>query len=152
MDQQALQNKLNEIISNPTFQEGDEMLTVYVDAGEWKEVAQKLKSDEDLYFGYPGCITCIDWEQYFEMVYILESFNHGHELKVKVQLEDRENPKIDTVTDIWPGAELPEDEVYDLFGIYFTDHPNLRRIFLDEDWEGHPLRKDYYDPINIVDL
>ena len=71
---------------------------------------------------------------------------------LKVKISDRENPAVDTVSDIWKTAEFHEREVYDLFGIKFNNHPDLRRILLEEDWEGYPLRKDYKDEVNIVEL
>jgi NADH:ubiquinone oxidoreductase subunit C len=72
-------------------------------------------------------------------------------LTVKVKL-DRSNPEIETVNQIWRTAELNEREVYDLFGVKFLHHPDLRRILLTDDWEGWPLRKDYEDPVNIIKL
>ena len=68
---------------------------------------------------------------------------------MKVKTPDRENPEFQSVTDIWKTADLHEREVYDLLGIKFTGHPDLRRLFLDSSW-GYPLRKDYVDDINIV--
>ena len=86
------------------------------------------------------------------VVYHLESTVHGHKMVLKVKISDRENPAVDTVSDIWKTAEFHEREVYDLFGIKFNNHPDLRRILLEEDWEGYPLRKDYKDEVNIVEL
>ena len=73
-------------------------------------------------------------------------------LVFSAQTADREDPNLDTVCDIWPTAEFHEREVYDLFGIRFNNHPDLRRLLLTDDWEGYPLRKDYVDEINIVSL
>jgi NADH:ubiquinone oxidoreductase subunit C len=70
---------------------------------------------------------------------------------VKVKL-DREKPEVSTVCDIWRGAEMFEREVYDLFGVIFLEHPDLRRLLLTDDWVGYPLRKDYEDPINMIKL
>ena len=86
------------------------------------------------------------------VVYHLASTLHKHEIVLKVKSDDRENPAVDTVCDLYHGAEFFEREVYDLFGIRFNGHPDMRRIFLDENWQGHPLRKDYIDEINIVEL
>ena len=69
---------------------------------------------------------------------------------LKVKTADRENPTLDTVCDIWKTAEFHEREVFDFFGIKFNNHPNLKRLFLTEDWDGFPLRKDYVDEINMV--
>ena len=89
---------------------------------------------------------------FLEVVYHLESTIHGHQLVLKVRTADRENGAIDTVSDIWRTAEFHEREVYDLMGIRFTNHPDLRRLFLEEGWKGHPLRKDYADEVNIVEF
>ncbi len=70
---------------------------------------------------------------------------------LKSSIADRNNPEIDSVFDIWVGAEYHEREIFDLFGIHFKNHPDLRKIFLDNDWVGFPLRKDYIDEINIVE-
>jgi NADH:ubiquinone oxidoreductase subunit C len=71
---------------------------------------------------------------------------------LKVMMEDREHSEIDSVNSLWFAAELFEDEIYDMFGIRFTNHPNLRRIFLGDEWQGFPLRKDYQDDVNIITL
>ena len=86
------------------------------------------------------------------MVYHLRSTSHGHEMVLKAKIEDRENPRVDTLCDIWRTAEWHEREVFDLFGVDFTDHPDLRRLLLSDDWEGYPLRKDYVDPTNMIGL
>jgi NADH:ubiquinone oxidoreductase subunit C len=85
------------------------------------------------------------------MVYYLLSRNFKHELQLKVKLPDRDNAVIETVSDIWKTAEFHEREVYDLFGVKFENHPDLRRLFLDENWPGYPLRKDYTDE-NMIEL
>ena len=84
------------------------------------------------------------------MVYHLTSTIHRHTLVIKSKL-DHNTPEIETVSDIWRTAEFHEREIFDLFGIKFNNHPDLRRIFLDEKWEGFPLRKDYKDEINIIE-
>lgn len=90
------------------------------------------------------CETAVDKIDYFEVVYHLRSFTHSRELIVKVSLsKEKEMPELPSVAHLWQAAELFEDEIYDLFGIRFTNHPNLRRIMLDDDFQGHPLRKDW---------
>ena len=71
---------------------------------------------------------------------------------VKAKIETRETPSIDSVYDLYKTAEYHEREIFDLFGVQFINHPDLRRILLDDDWEGYPLRKDYKDEVNIVEL
>ena len=86
------------------------------------------------------------------MVYHLSSTIHRHTIVVKAKIADRNNAAIESVYNIWATAELNEREAYDLFGINFTNHPDLRRLFLTDDWVGYPLRKDYEDPINMIKL
>ena len=97
------------------------------------------------------CLTCIDWKTHLTVVYHLSSVSFRHNIVVKVNL-DRNNPEIETVCDIWRGAELFEREVYEMFGVKFINHPDLRRLILPDDWNGWPLRKDYDDPINMIKL
>jgi NADH:ubiquinone oxidoreductase subunit C len=85
------------------------------------------------------------------MVYHLSSTTHRHTIVIKVQL-DRNNPEIDTVSDIWRTAEFHEREVFELFGVQFRQHPDLRKLILTDDFEGYPLRKDFQDPVNMIKL
>jgi len=82
-------------------------------------------------------------------VYHLTSSEFGHCAMLRTILADKVNPEVVTVSDVWMAAEFYEREVFDLFGIKFTNHPDLRRIFLDDDWVGYPLRKDYKDEFTI---
>ena len=85
------------------------------------------------------------------MVYHLMSKKHRHVLVIKVKLDDTTAPAIDTVSDIWKTAIFHEREVYDLFGVRFNNHPDMRRILLDESWDGYPLRKNYVDE-NMISI
>jgi NADH:ubiquinone oxidoreductase subunit C len=85
------------------------------------------------------------------MVYHFSSTKFRHNMVVKAKI-DRMNPEIETVSDIWRTAEMLEREVYDLFGIKFLHHPDLRRLIMPDDWEGWPLRKDFEDPVNMIRL
>jgi NADH:ubiquinone oxidoreductase subunit C len=85
------------------------------------------------------------------MVYHLRSTTHRHEMVVKCQL-DRTKPEIESVAWIWRTAEFHEREVFELFGVQFHNHPDLRKLILPDDWEGYPLRKDYEDPVNMIKL
>jgi NADH/F420H2 dehydrogenase subunit C len=115
------------------------------------EVLTKLKTAPETQFNFLFCETAVDRNPSFEVVYHLTSTYYHHDLEVKVILEDRENPEIDSVYNLWEAADLYEDEIYDLFGIRFKGHPNLRRIMLTDEWKGYPLRKDYQDD-NIISL
>jgi NADH:ubiquinone oxidoreductase subunit C len=85
------------------------------------------------------------------MVYHLRSYTYQHEMVVKCQL-DREKPEIESVAYTWRTAEFHEREVFELFGVNFLNHPDLRKLILPDDWEGYPLRKDYEDPVNMIKL
>ena len=110
----------------------------------------QLKSNSETNFDYLFCVTGMDWGKELGVIYHLESTTHRHIIVVKVKTEDRENPTLDTVCDIWKTADLHEREVFDFFGIKFNNHPNLKRLFLTDEWEGFPLRKDYVDEINMI--
>ena len=113
------------------------------------ELAKKLKENKETLFDYLFCLTGVDWGSDLGVTYHITSSKYGHAIVLKVRTADRENPEFDSVYDIWKTAELHEREAYDLLGIRFRNHPDLRRLFLDSSW-GFPLRKDYTDDINIV--
>lgn len=131
--------------------ETGEWLNISVEHFQLKEFVQRLRYKEGLVFDFLFSLTCIDWKTHFTIVYHLTSTIHRHTVVIKVKL-DRDDPKIETVSDIWRTAEFHEREVYDLFGVKFINHPDLRRLMLTDEWEGYPLRKDYEDPINMIKL
>jgi NADH-quinone oxidoreductase subunit C len=106
-------------------------------------VAEYLNKTPDLAFDYLNYVTATDYYDYFEVVYYLVSMKHNHGLVLKVRCYDREKPTLPSISGIWRGADFQEREIFDLFGISFEGHPNLRRIALWEGFEGHPLRKDF---------
>jgi NADH-quinone oxidoreductase subunit C len=106
------------------------------------EIAQYSRDEER--FDYLVDLTAVDWpkrEKRFELVLILYSFAKNERLRIKAQLA--ENEPVPSVESVWPTANWLEREVYDMFGIVFEGHPNLKRLLLPEEWQGHPLRKDY---------
>ncbi|WP_109832188.1 NADH-quinone oxidoreductase subunit C [Reichenbachiella versicolor] len=112
------------------------------------EVLDFLHSSDQAYFDMLSCITAIDngpEVNSMEVIYTLYSIPLEHSLMLKVTL-DRENPEVESATQIWKTANWHEREAYDLFGIKFLNHPDLRRILMPADWEGYPLRKDYVEP------
>ena len=115
------------------------------------DFARFLKENEETRFDYLFNETAVDFNDHFMMYYHLDSTEFRHQLVVKTKIEDREKPEIESVCPVWIGAEYHEREMYDLFGIHFNNHPDLRKIFLDNDWVGFPMRKDYTDPVNIVE-
>ncbi len=131
-------------------EEGSEFLTIVVKPEHLHALMNQLKSNPKTRFDYLYCLTGMDWGKELGIVYHLESTVYRHQLVVKVNTEDRENPVFDSVCDIWKTAEFHEREVFDFFGIKFNNHPNLKYLFLTEEWEGYPLRKDYVDEVNMV--
>ena len=120
-------------------------LTIRVRRECLREACALLRDDAATGFNFLSDITCVDWypeEPRFEVVYSLLSMARKERIRIKVKL-DSADPGVDSLTDLWPGANPFEREVFDLFGVRFHGHPYLRRIMMPEDWEGHPLRKDY---------
>jgi NADH-quinone oxidoreductase subunit C len=123
-----------------------------VSADAWKSLAQQLRNLPEWHCDYLFCLTCVDWKTQLTMVYHLSSTSYRHNFVVKVKI-DRNQPLIDTVCDIWRTAEFHEREVFELFGVHFNGHPDLRLLILPDGWEGkYPLRKDFEDPINMIKL
>ena len=114
------------------------------------KVCDALKRDEDIPFNYLSDLTCVHYpdqrEAPFEVIYNLYSIPKNERVRLKVSVNGE---GVDSVTSVWPSADWLEREVYDLFGVVFRNHPDLRRILLPPDWEGHPLRKDY--PLEFVE-
>jgi NADH/F420H2 dehydrogenase subunit C len=152
MDNAALKERILGLVPDAEFQENKQFLTFIIPSAKMHDLALRLKSEADLAFDFLFCLSGVDMVKFLEVVYHLESTVHTHQLELKVRTEDRANGAVDTVCDIWRTAEFHEREVYDLLGIRFNNHPDLRRIFLEEDWIGHPLRKDYVDEVNIVEF
>lgn len=107
------------------------------------EAARLLKDDESLDFSFLNAVTAVDYVEYFEMIYHLLSLRRNSSLVVKSRVPGRENLEIPSVYEVWKGADLQEREVWDLMGIRFDGHPNMKRILLWEGFPGHPLRKDF---------
>ena len=105
-------------------------------------VTQFLNATPSLKFNYLNCITGVDYLDYIEVVYHLSSMDHNHSLVLKVRC-DRQNPEVPSLYSLFRGADYQEREIYDLLGVKFTGHPNLKRLFMWEGFEGYPLRRDY---------
>lgn len=132
----------------PEVQATPLMQALVVEAPHLVNVCQYLRDTEGLYFDMLSLITAVDQRaehQRFGVYYTLYSIPYGHSLTLKVWLPEAA-PEVPTVCRVWRAAEWHEREAYDLMGIRFTDHPDLRRMFLPDDWPGHPLRKDYQTP------
>ena len=112
----------------------------------WNEVSTLLKNESNLDFDYLMCISSYDKgdEKIYGVVYNLFSTSKNHYMEVRVEIEDGQS--IPSVVNLWQTANWHEREAYDMMGIQFEDHPNLKRILLSDDWEGHPLRKNFKEP------
>jgi len=122
----------------------DEM-TIYVERSCIREACALLREHPEFEFNFLSDITCVDWtpsEPRFEVVYHLLAMSKKERVRLKVRL-DGASPVLESITSLWPGANYFEREIFDLFGVRFSGHPYLRRILMPEDWQGHPLRKDY---------
>ncbi|MEQ8210730.1 MAG: NADH-quinone oxidoreductase subunit C [Lacipirellulaceae bacterium] len=159
-----LKQKFGDNITGSNFENIDPWIEVSPDG--LVELCQYLRDEPSLAFDYLNSITAVDylhidekkakkatWEPHTEVVYHLFSMQHKHSLVLKVTLprwkDDTpgELPELASVSHIWSTADWHEREIYDLSGVHFTDHPNLRRILCPEDWVGHPMRKDYEMPL-----
>lgn len=146
-----LKSSISAILPSATYDETGEFLNVIIASEELLPLMNELRSKSEFDFDYLFCLTCIDWKDHLMMVYHLLSKTHNHTLVIKAKITDRENAEIETVCNIWRTAEMLEREVFDLFGVKFINHPDLRRLFLTDDWNGYPLRKDYVDE-NMISL
>jgi NADH-quinone oxidoreductase subunit C len=124
------------------FEEGGQDSLV-VKAGSLLDAAAFLKNEPDLKFDYLNYVTAVDYYQYFEIVYQLTSLEHNRSVVFRTRAYGREDPVVPSVTGLWRGADFQEREIYDLMGVGFEGHPNLKRIFLWDGFPGHPLRKDW---------
>ena len=151
MSNEELKQALIDLNPSLVFEEGSEWLTLSISPGDWHSLAKQLRFTENLSFDYLFCLTAVDWKTHLGMVYHLRSAVFGHIVVVKSVL-DRNNPEIESVTDIWKTAEFHEREVFELFGVKFLHHPDLRNLILPDDWTVHPMLKDFEDPVNMIRL
>jgi NADH-quinone oxidoreductase subunit C len=149
---EELKQKITELIPTAVFEETGEWPNIHVEVSAWPALTQQLRNNDSLFFDYLFCLTCVDWKTHLTMVYHLSSTKHRHNIVIKIKL-DRNNPGIETVCNIWRTAEFHEREVYEMFGVNFINHPDLRLLILPDGWKGkNPLRKDFEDPINMIKL
>ena len=152
MTKEELKIKLTELLPVVTFEEGGEWLNMKLATGDFLSAIQLLRHDPVLKFDYLFCLTCVDWKTHLTMVYHFTSTEHRQPLVLKVQL-DRTKPEIESVSHIWRTAEFHEREVYEMFGVNFLNHPDLRLLILPDGWEGkNPMRKDFEDAVNMIKL
>lgn len=151
MSNEELKISISAILPSATYDETGEFLNVIIASEELLPLMNEIRSKIELDFNYLFCLTCVDWKDHLMMVYHLLSKTHQHTLVIKAKITDTVNPQIETVCKIWRTAEMLEREVFDLFGVKFNNHPDLRRLFLSDDWPGHPLRKNYVDE-NMISI
>ena len=120
-------------------------LNVVIKPPDLIEICRFLKTDAELKFNFLSCITAADYlgkrEKRFEVVYVLFSIPNHHRAIIKIRIDEGE--EVPSLTALWDTANFQEREVYDMFGIKFSGHPDLTRILMDDDWIGHPQRKDF---------
>ena len=152
MNVEELKTKIIELLPAATFEEGGEWLNINITSTDWLPFAIQLRNDDALNFNFLFCLTCIDWQTHLTMVYHMSSTKFCHNIIVKCKL-DRTKPEIETVCKLWRTAEFHEREVYEMFGVDFLNHPDLRLLILPDGWEGkNPMLKDFEDPINMIKL
>jgi NADH:ubiquinone oxidoreductase subunit C len=150
MTNEELKLVLTEKFPDAEVKQGSQYVEMTVSATSLLETATLLKQTTEISFDYLFCLTGVDYPENMGVIYHLESVKHRHVVVLKVRTDDRVNPEIDTVSDIWITAKYHEREAYDLLGIHFNNHTDLRRLFLEDGW-GFPLRKDYVDEVRIVE-
>lgn len=138
---QAIADKLKSAGLDGVLEAGENNLLI--DSSFLLDIVRFLRDTPGLDFDYLSSLTAVDYKEYFELVYHLVSLKHNHNLLLKIRCQNRNKPEVASVTAIWRGADLQEREIYDLFGIRFSGHHNLKRLFLWEGFKGYPLRKDY---------
>lgn len=152
MTKEELKIKLTDIFPSAAIDESAEWLNTNIAAADLKATADLLRKTPGLNFDFLFCLTCVDYKTHLVMVYHLTSTEHRQPLVLKIQL-DRNNPEIETVSDLWKTAEFHEREVYEMFGVNFLNHPDLRLLILPDGWEGrNPMLKDFEDPVNMIKL
>jgi NADH-quinone oxidoreductase subunit C len=168
MDAESIINTLGPLVPGASYEVGRsiDFATIYVPADKLVDTCRVLRDTPSLAFNTIIEITAADYlphEPRFEVVYHLLSVPNRLRLRLKVRVAGSAAPEgvIPTVQSVWPGAGWPEREVWDMFGIVFAGHPDLRRLLMPEDWEGHPARKDYpvqirkaaqtYEPLEVTE-
>ena len=150
MDIEKLKAKILSLVPNAEVSDDKQHLTISVIPGKIFQLAKMLKEDADTSYDYLICLSGVDYGDSLGVVYHIESVKNRHTIVLKTKTPNRENPQIDSVYDVWKAAEYHEREVFDLLGIKFKNHPDLRRFFMEES-AGFPLRKDFVDEVNIIE-
>ena len=151
MTNEAIKELITAHTPAATYDETGEWLNIIVVANELKSLAVMLHG-QAMQMDFLFCLTCVDYKTHLTMVYHLTS-SKDRTINIVIKSNiDRADPKIETVCDIWRTAEFHEREVFEMFGVHFINHPDLRKLILEDDFKGYPLRKDFEDPINMIKL
>ena len=150
MSNEEIKEIISSTLPSATYDETGEWLNVIIDSKDWEKIAAECRNGA-LQMDFLFCLTCIDWKTHLTMVYHLTSTKHRHNIVVKANL-DPAIAEIKSVCAIWRTAEFHEREVFEMFGVKFLNHPELRKLILEDDFKGFPLRKDFEDPINMIKL
>jgi NADH-quinone oxidoreductase subunit C len=150
LNREELSKIILEFVPEAEIPEGTQLPEAIIPAEKLVELAEKLKSDKRTRFDYLISHTVVDFVTHFTAVYHLESTEFRHIIVLKVKISDRENAEINSLSELFPTCEFFEREVFDLFGIKYKNHPNLKRLFLEDDY-GFPLRKDFRDEVNMIE-
>ena len=151
MTNEELKLAVTILAPSATYDETGEFLNAIITPADLRNLMKALRHKSEFEFNYLFCLTCVDWKTHLMMVYHLFSKTLKHTLVVKVKIDNIKEPVVETVSDIWKTAIFHEREVYDLFGVVFNHHEDLRRLLLDESWVGYPLRKNYVDE-NMISI
>ncbi|MCE5345064.1 MAG: NADH-quinone oxidoreductase subunit C [Bacteroidales bacterium] len=144
MDKIPLAEFIKSLDSDLEIKEGKQFTEVTVPPSKLHSLASQLRENDETLFDFLDCITGVDYGHDLGVIYHLYSTKFRHTVVLRTRTADREHPQFDSVSDIWEAANLHEREAFDLLGIKFASHPDLRRLFLNSSW-GFPLRKDYVD-------
>ena len=150
MTNEAIKEQITTLLPTASFDETGEWLNIMIEPNQLITLATACRNGI-LNMDYLFCLTCIDWTTQLTMVYHLSSTTHRQTIVIKANV-DRTNPQIETVSSIWRTAEFHEREVFEMFGVTFLNHPDLRKLILEDDFKGYPMRKDFEDPINMIKL
>ena len=146
-----IKDKISKLVPEVEFKEQGDLIAV-IPAASFHQVAEALRYDKEDAFDYLRDIVGMDWGETLGALYYLESTTTHARIALRTETADRENPLLPSVSDLWKTAIIKEREAFDFFGIKFVGNPDMRRIFLREDWKGYPLRKDYdmnSNPLNM---
>lgn len=149
MDKIQLAEFIKSLDSDLEIKEGKQYTEVTVPPSKIHSLASQLREKEETLFDFLDCITGVDYGHDLGVIYHLRSTKYKYIVVLKTRTADRDHPQFDSVSDIWETANLHEREAFDLLGIKFANHPDLRRLFLNSSW-GFPLRKDYVENDNTT--